>query len=101
MRKMKAGVPVGTASSHASAEALISSALRNGFFQNAGQWIDSETQKLPDAKRVRVQFGSADYFDLLKEHPETAPWLALGTRVQFVLDKAVYEIYEADAAGQK
>jgi hypothetical protein len=71
------------------------------FFQNAGQWVDSEAQKLPDAKRVRVQFGSADYFDLLKKHPETAPWLALGTRVQFVLDKAVYEIYEEKAAGQK
>lgn len=71
------------------------------FFQNAGQWIDSQAQKLPDAKRVRVQFGSADYFDLLKKHPETAPWLAMGTQVQFVLDNAIYEIYDENTAGQK
>ncbi|HEX4646677.1 MAG TPA: hypothetical protein VH598_13820, partial [Verrucomicrobiae bacterium] len=71
------------------------------FFQNRGQWIDSQAQKLPNAKRVRVQFGSADYFDLLKKHPETAPWLALGTQVQFVLDNAIYEIYDDNAAVQK
>ena len=64
------------------------------FFQNEKQWIDSAVQKHPDAKRVRIQFGSAEYFDLIARNPKALPWLALGQNVQFVLDKTVYEIYE-------
>jgi Ca-activated chloride channel family protein len=64
------------------------------FFQNANQWIDSEVQKFGNAKRVRVQFASAEYFDLLKKHPEVLRWVAQGTSVQFVLAKTVYEIHE-------
>jgi Ca-activated chloride channel family protein len=64
------------------------------FFQNGNQWLDSAIQKMPDAKRVRIQFGSQDYFDLLAKQPQTAPWLALGQNVQFVWNGTVYEIYE-------
>jgi Ca-activated chloride channel family protein len=64
------------------------------FFLNEKQWIDSAVQKSANAKRVRVQFGSQEYFDLVANHPKVSPWLALGTNVQFVLDKAIYEIYE-------
>jgi hypothetical protein len=64
------------------------------FFQNDQQWIDSAVQKHPEAKRVRIQFGSAEYFDLAAQHPNALPWLALGQNVQFVLDHTVYDIYE-------
>ncbi len=64
------------------------------FFQNEKGWIDSAIQKLPNAQHIRIQFGSADYFDLLKKHPETAPWLALGQNVQFALGNSIYEIGE-------
>jgi Ca-activated chloride channel family protein len=64
------------------------------FFQNDKQWIDSAVQKHPDAKRVRIQFGSAEYFDLVAKQPKALPWLALGQNVQFVLDNTVYDIYE-------
>jgi Ca-activated chloride channel family protein len=64
------------------------------FFQNDTGWIDSAIQKMADAKRVHIQFGSQEYFDLLKNHPETAPWLALGQNVQFALDKVIYEIVQ-------
>jgi Ca-activated chloride channel family protein len=64
------------------------------FFQNDKQWIDSTVQKHPNAKRVRLQFGSAEYFDLIAKHPQAAAWLALGQNVQFVLENTVYEIYE-------
>lgn len=64
------------------------------FFQNDKQWIDAAVQKHPDAKRVRIQFGSADYFDLVAKQPKALPWLALGQNVQFVLDNTVYDIYE-------
>ena len=64
------------------------------FFQNASNWVDSEVQKKADAKRVRIQFGTQEYFDLQKNHPKAQVWLAQGRNVQFVLGDSVYEIYE-------
>ncbi|MCU0821206.1 MAG: VIT and VWA domain-containing protein [Spirochaetes bacterium] len=63
-------------------------------FYNSGKlWIDSRVQ---DAKknRVRIQFGSAEYFDLLKKETDAAEILALGRNVRFVLKGTVYEISE-------
>jgi Ca-activated chloride channel family protein len=62
------------------------------FYQNGKQWIDAIAQNLP--KRQRVQFNSEAYFDLLKQHPEAAPWMALGQNVLLALDDTVYEITE-------
>lgn len=64
------------------------------FYQNGEQWIDAEVQKHPGARRVRLQFGSTDYFDFLKNHPKAASWLALGRNVQFVMEGVVYEVTE-------
>ena len=64
------------------------------FYQNENQWIDAEVQKLTAPKPVRVQFNSTEYFDLARRSPETLAWLALGSRVQFVLAGTLYEIYE-------
>ena len=64
------------------------------FFQNEGQWIDSAVQSHPHAKRVRIQFGSPEYFNLVAQEPQALPWLALGRQVQFVLENTVYQIYE-------
>jgi Ca-activated chloride channel family protein len=64
------------------------------FFQNDKQWIDSAIQRQPDAKRIRVQFGSPEYFDLIAKNEKVLPWLALGQNVQFILDKTIYEVYE-------
>lgn len=64
------------------------------FYQNGPQWIDSEVQKQNQAKRQRVQFNSEQYFALLKQQPEVAPWAALGRNVQFVLKDTIYEIHE-------
>jgi Ca-activated chloride channel homolog len=62
------------------------------FYQNGKQWIDATAQNL--TKRQRVQFNSEAYFDLLKQHPEAAPWMALGQSVLLALDDTVYEITE-------
>jgi Ca-activated chloride channel family protein len=62
------------------------------FFQNGKQWIDANAQNL--SKRQRVQFNSEAYFDLLKQHPEAAPWMALSQNVVLALDDTVYEISE-------
>ncbi len=65
------------------------------FFQNQDQqWIDPGVQNLSNAKRVRVQFNSSDYFALAAKESRVLPWLAMGRNVQFVLDGTVYEIYE-------
>ena len=64
------------------------------FFQNDKQWIDSAVQKHSNGKRVRIQFGSSEYFDFMARNPRALPWLALGQNVQFVLENSLYEIYE-------
>jgi len=64
------------------------------FFQNDKQWIDSAVQKHPNAKRVRIQFGSSDYFDLMAKNSKVLPWLALGQNVQFIYNDTIYDIYE-------
>ncbi len=64
------------------------------FYLNQDVWMDSEIQKLKDAKRVRIEFGSPEYFDLLKKHPEALQWLSLGRNVQITLDGVIYEVHE-------
>ena len=66
------------------------------FYQNGNQWIDGSVQKLKNPKRVRIQFNSKEYFDLVAKKPETLPWLALGQNVQFALDGALYEIFDQE-----
>jgi len=41
-----------------------------------------------------IEFGSDSYFDLLAEHPETGPWLALGSTVRFRLGERIVEIVD-------
>jgi len=64
------------------------------FFQTEKAWLDSEIQKAKDAKHVRLQFGTQDYFDFLAKHRQALPWVALGQNVQFLLQGVIYEIYE-------
>jgi Ca-activated chloride channel homolog len=64
------------------------------FFKNGNQWVDSAIQKLPNARRVRIQFGSQEYFDFLAKQPQVASWLAMGQDVQFAWGGAVYEIHQ-------
>ena len=67
------------------------------FYQNGNQWIDGSVQKLRNPKRVRIQFSSKEYFDLVAKKPETLPWLALGQNVQFALNDTIYEVFGQDA----
>jgi hypothetical protein len=45
----------------------------------AANGIDSDVQKKPEAKKVRIQFGSQEYLDLAANKPKAQGWLALGT----------------------
>ena len=64
------------------------------FYQNGAQWVDAEAQQLKDAKPVKLQFGSTEYFALQTKEPRAAQWLALGRNVQFVLGGTLYEVAE-------
>lgn len=64
------------------------------FFLNGNQWVDSQIQKTPGARQVRIEFGSQAYFDFVAKHPRVSAWLALGQNVQILWEGAVYEIYE-------
>jgi hypothetical protein len=64
------------------------------FYLNNDQWVDSEIQKHPKAKRVRVQFASPEYFELMKKNPGALTWLSVGRNMHFLLGETIYEIYE-------
>ncbi len=92
MRGYTASAPAEPENSARVAQYTQQSKFVNGrsFFQNGKQWVDTTAQKL--SKRQRVQFNSEDYFTLLTNHPEAAPWLALGQNVQVALGDTVYEV---------
>ncbi len=62
------------------------------FYQSGTQWVDAQSQRLAHMTTVKIAFGSAEYFDLLKRHPEASAWLALGQNIRLVLDEKVYDI---------
>ncbi len=64
------------------------------FVLNGNQWIDSNVQQLKDPPVRQITFASDDYFALLHDHPETAPWLSVGRNVVFQLGDEVIEIVE-------
>ena len=65
------------------------------FYQTGAQWTDILVQKAkgPTQKR-RMQFGSKEYFELIRKSPEAARYMSLGKNVAFMLNAEVIEIYE-------
>lgn len=67
---------------HAGDKAFI---LRNGV------WTD--TTFVPETMTTsKIQFGSAQYFDMLAQHPEWNAYAAVGQQVIFVVNGVAYEI---------
>jgi Ca-activated chloride channel family protein len=64
------------------------------FYLNDGRWVDSQVQHFPEAKRVKLQFGSDEYFQFSAAHAEARPWLAQGVNVEFILNNTIYEVHE-------
>ena len=62
------------------------------FYQNGASWTDSTAQARPGLKNRQVRFSSAEYFDLLKRHPEAAAWLALGDTVDVVVGDTLIQV---------
>jgi Ca-activated chloride channel family protein len=97
-------VPVGSVSSGLaesdSRQTVVATAQQvqyaggRAFYWNNDRWLDTTVQQQSQAQRRQISFGSPEYFELTRRHPESQAWLALGTRVEFVLGSTVYEIQE-------
>jgi Ca-activated chloride channel homolog len=75
-----------------SAPAAITYVADKTFVQRAGVWTDTAYQ--PGSDTQKVSFASDEYFALLAQKPELAPFFALGTRVIVVLEGVAYEVTE-------
>ena len=62
------------------------------FYQNGSQWTDSKIQGQKNLKQQKIVFNSTEYFELLKNNKEAAPWLSLGTDIDVVIKDTVYQI---------
>jgi Ca-activated chloride channel family protein len=61
------------------------------FILRDGVWTDTmfDPSKMTTTK---IQFGSDQYFGLLEQHPDWAPFVALGEQVIFVADGTAYQV---------
>ena len=64
------------------------------FYLNDGRWVDSRVQQFPAAERVKLQFGTEEYFKFAAANAEARRWLAQGSNVEFVLNNTIYEVHE-------
>jgi len=64
------------------------------FYQNGKVWTDSNAQAKPNAKLQQLAFNSKEYFELLRAHPEIAPWLSLGAEMDLLIGETLYQIRE-------
>lgn len=62
------------------------------FYLRDKVWTDSEYKADAKLPEVRVKFGSAEYFDLIKKKPQLGSFLSLGEAVVVVLDGSVYRV---------
>ncbi len=72
----------------------VRNVLGRAVYQHDKFWVDSELQNKSNAKMIRIQFNSEEYFNLLNKEPETAQFLALGQNVRFYHKNVFYEVYE-------
>jgi hypothetical protein len=64
------------------------------FFQSGSGWMDAAIQQHPNARRVKILFGSPEYFALMTKGSNLGPWASIGVGVQFEFEGVIYEIME-------
>ncbi len=72
----------------------VKNVLGRAVYQQDDYWVDSELQNQNNVKKVRVQFNSDEYYELLNKELETAKFFALGQNVRFYHKNIFYEVYE-------
>ncbi len=58
----------------------------------AGTWHDLALDDETGSAVVEVEFGSKEYFGLLQEHPDLAPYFALGQKVEVLSGGVTYRV---------
>lgn len=69
--------------------ALVERVDARTFYRVDERWIDAAYEK--DSETQKLELFSAEYFELIRKHPELAKVFALGARVVVVLDGVAYE----------
>jgi Ca-activated chloride channel family protein len=72
----------------------VKNVFGRAVYQQDKFWVDSELQNQSNAKKIRIQFNSEEYFKLLNKEPATAQFLSLGQNVRFYHKNVFYEVYE-------
>jgi len=63
------------------------------FYQGSdGIWYDSLYKDIDKDKISKVEFGSEEYFNLLKKHPRLGKYLAVGQEVVVQVGEKIYQI---------
>jgi Ca-activated chloride channel homolog len=62
------------------------------FYLTDGVWTDSEFKAEAQLPETVLEFGSDEYFALLKQNPKLGPFFSLATRVVVVLNGRVYRV---------
>ena len=62
------------------------------FYLRDGVWVDSEFKAEAKLPETALDFGSDEYFALLKREPQLARFFSLGERVVVVYKGSVYRI---------
>jgi len=73
----------------------VRSVLDKAFVVQAGLWVD--TSYRTEQPKRELAFGSDEYFALLADHPEWAPYLAVGPNLIVTLDGVAYVITDTGA----
>ncbi|MFC1852328.1 VIT domain-containing protein [candidate division CSSED10-310 bacterium] len=72
----------------------VKNVMGRAMYQSGKFWVDSQLQSTKPRSTVRIKFAAPEFFELLRNKPETAQFLALGQNVRFYLNDTYYEIYE-------
>jgi Ca-activated chloride channel family protein len=89
---------VATAEDDERNQVIVRNSVKNQFVANKnfnnenGVWIDAEYTDSLRLPEVKVRFASDEYFDLIENQRELAPYLALGEQVVFVWKGTVSRI---------
>ncbi len=62
------------------------------FFNQSNVWVDAEFKAEAKLPEVKLNFASAEYFDLVKKEPELGQYFALGQNVVLVWKGKVYRV---------
>ena len=80
----------------AKADVLAQQQLRvvnnRAFYQNGNRWVDSQSQIQKNLKQKQVDFGSDEYFAMVRNNREFAAAVALGNEVDVVVGDTLYQV---------